>query len=110
MENAITRNTGAFGFTAKHLHASALAALRDCQQVNVAERLGIAASTVLRRSEKYPEVMENLAGSGVKDFVFDGERKVGNDEYQFLLKSVKELMELKLKFLQEKAPAATEAI
>lgn len=106
MENAITRNSGSTIFIAKHLYASALAALRDTQQVNAAGRLGVASSTVQRRTDKYPEVMENLAASGIEDFVMRGEKKIPEDEYRILIKYAMNWMAAQAK---KETSAATEA-
>lgn len=69
----------------RHLHTLALKALFKTRQAEVARRLNVADSTVLRRTEKYPEIMETLAASGIEDFVMKGEMKVSLDQYRWLM-------------------------
>jgi len=69
----------------RRLHALALQALFKTRQAEVARRLNVADSTVLRRTEKYPELMETLAASGIEDFVMKGEMKVSLDQYRWLM-------------------------
>ena len=69
----------------RHLHTLALKALFKTRQAEVARRLNVADSTVLRRTEKYPEIMETLAASGIEDFVMKGEMKIPQDQYRWLM-------------------------
>jgi len=69
----------------RHLHTQALKALFNTRQAEVARRLNVADSTILRRTEKYPEIMETLAASGIEDFVMKGEMKVSLDQYRWLM-------------------------
>ncbi|BET63274.1 hypothetical protein YPSE1_27330 [Yersinia pseudotuberculosis] len=39
----------------------------------------------MRRAEKYPEIMEQLAASGVQDFVMEGEKKLPIEQYRYLM-------------------------
>lgn len=84
MEIAKTRKQGA-SVKGRRLHALALKALFKTRQAEVARRLNVADSTVLRRIEKYPELMETLAASGIEDFVMKGEMKVSLDQYRWLM-------------------------
>lgn len=106
MENAKPRKNSTVEFISRHLIASAHQALNATRQTVVAKLLGVADSTVLRRTEKYPEVMDNLAGSGVEDFVMRGERKIPLDEYRYLLRAVAELASLKLSMSDDAELAA----
>ena len=69
----------------RHLHTLALKALFKTRQAEVARRLNVADSTVLRRTEKYPELMETLAASGIEDFVMKGEMKIPQEQYRWLM-------------------------
>lgn len=69
----------------RHLHTLALKALFKTRQSVVARRLKVADSTILRRTEKYPELMETLAASGIEDFVMKGEMKIPQDQYRWLM-------------------------
>jgi len=69
----------------RHLHTQALKALFNTRQAEVARRLNVADSTILRRTEKYPEFMETLAASGIEDFVMKGEMKVPLEQYRWLM-------------------------
>ena len=69
----------------RHLHTQALKALFNTRQAEVARRLNVADSTILRRAEKYPELMETLAASGIEDFVMKGEMKIPQDQYRWLM-------------------------
>ncbi|HHZ8299489.1 TPA: hypothetical protein ACWL8W_003969, partial [Proteus mirabilis] len=66
--------------------------------------LGVHDSTILRRTEKYPEICETLVASGIIDFVMEGERKISEEEYRFLWKQMGELSQMKIK---ENASIAT---
>uniref|UniRef100_UPI0025C592A4 hypothetical protein n=1 Tax=Candidatus Symbiopectobacterium sp. TaxID=2816440 RepID=UPI0025C592A4 len=81
MQNAKTRKNSAVEFISRHLVATAYQAIVRVRQTNIAKILGVADSTVLRRSEKLTETMDILAASGVQDFVFEGEKKMPLDEY-----------------------------
>ncbi|MEN4883346.1 hypothetical protein ABEI17_21835 [Pantoea agglomerans] len=70
----------------RHLHTLALKALFTTRQTEVARRLNVADSTILRRTEKYPEIMETLAASGIEDFVMKGEMKIPKEQYRWLMK------------------------
>ncbi|MGR6438814.1 transposase family protein [Proteus mirabilis] len=84
-------------FISNHLIASALQALRNKTQSAVARTLGVHDSTILRRTEKYPEICETLVASGIIDFVMEGERKISEEEYRFLWKQMGELSQMKIK-------------
>lgn len=84
-------------FISNHLIASALQALRNKTQSAVARKLGVHDSTILRRTEKYPEICETLVASGIIDFVMEGERKISEEEYRFLWKQMGELSQMKIK-------------
>ncbi|MER5029605.1 hypothetical protein [Pantoea anthophila] len=84
MEAAKKRKQGA-SVQGRHLHTQALKALFNTRQAEVARRLNVADSTILRRTEKYPEIMETLAASGIEDFVMKGEMKVSLDQYRWLM-------------------------
>lgn len=84
-------------FISNHLIASALQALRNKTQSAVARTLGVHDSTILRRTEKYPEICETLVASGIIDFVMEGERKISEEEYRFLWKQMDELSQMKIK-------------
>ncbi|EQA5331380.1 CII family transcriptional regulator [Proteus mirabilis] len=88
-------------FISNHLMASALQALRNKTQSVVAKTLGVHDSTILRRTEKYPEICETLVASGIVDFVMEGERKISEEEYRFLWKQVGEFSQWKTGALQE---------
>ena len=79
------RKTGNVAFISRHLLATAHHALTNTRQTVVAKLLDVADSTVLRRTEKYPEVMETLAASGVEDFVMRGEKKIPIEHYRHLI-------------------------
>ncbi|MEM7998231.1 hypothetical protein Q4R43_18925, partial [Morganella morganii] len=68
----------------------------------VAKLLGVHDSTVLRRTEKLPEICETLAAAGITDFVLPGEKKISEEEYRFLWKQIGELSLMRTK---ENAPA-----
>lgn len=84
METANTRKQGS-SVQGRHLHTLALKALFNTRQSVVARRLNVADSTILRRTEKYPELMEMLAASGIEDFVMKGEMKIPQDQYRWLM-------------------------
>lgn len=84
MEAAKKRKQGS-SVQGRHLHTQALKALFNTRQAEVARRLNVADSTILRRTEKYPEIMETLAASGIEDFVMKGEMKVSLDQYRWLM-------------------------
>ncbi|WP_369788345.1 hypothetical protein [Rouxiella sp. WC2420] len=85
MDVAKPRKTGSVAFIGRHLLAAAHHALTSTRQSVVARLLDVADSTVLRRTEKYPEIMETLAASGVEDFVMRGERKMPLEHYRHLI-------------------------
>jgi len=72
----------------------------------VAKLLNVADSTILRRTEKFPELMETLAASGVEDFVMRGEKKMPMDQYRWLMTVAMEFARLQLEMTKEKAPNA----
>ena len=84
MDAAKTRKQGTT-LQGRHLHSLALRALFNTRQSVVARRLNVADSTILRRAEKYPELMETLAASGIEDFVMKGEMKIPQDQYRWLM-------------------------
>jgi len=84
MDAANTRKQGS-SVQGRHLHTLALKALFNTRQTEVARRLNVADSTILRRTEKYPELMETLAASGIEDFVLKGEMKISQDQYRWLM-------------------------
>lgn len=69
----------------RYLNAQAMKALFNARQTEVAKKLKVADSTILRRTEKYPQLMETLAASGIEDFVMKGEMKVSLDQYRWLM-------------------------
>ncbi|EJG2193371.1 MULTISPECIES: hypothetical protein [Klebsiella] len=104
MDKAKTRNSG-IAFVGRHLLASAHQALVKTKQSSVAKLLGVHDSTVMRRTEKYPEIMDQLAASGVEDFVMRGERKLPLEHYRWLMTVAMEFAKLQLEITEkEKAP------
>lgn len=85
MEHASPRKSSSVAFIGRHLLASAHQALITTRQSVVAKLLAVADSTVLRRTEKYPEIMETLAACGVEDFVMRGEKKMPLEHYRHLI-------------------------
>jgi len=106
MEHANPRKSGNIAFIGRHLLASAHQALTNTRQSVVARLLEVADSTVLRRTEKYPEIMETLAASGVEDFVMRGEKKMPMETYRHLIWIQLEYSRLQLEMTKEKAPNA----
>lgn len=106
MEAAKTRKTPTVSFIGRHLLAAAHQALSNTRQTVVAKLLNVADSTVLRRTEKYPEIMDQLAASGVEDFVMKGERKMPLEHYRHLIWIQLEYSRLQLEMTNEKAPSA----
>ncbi|MEN3259228.1 hypothetical protein AAH678_16330 [Sodalis endosymbiont of Spalangia cameroni] len=104
MENAKTRKSSAVEFISRHLVTAAYQAITRIKQTNIAKILGVADSTVLRRSERLTETMDILAASGVQDFVFEGEKKLPLDEYRYLLRSAMELARIHLVGTEKNAP------
>ncbi|MCA1176678.1 MULTISPECIES: hypothetical protein [unclassified Pantoea] len=88
----------------RRLLTSAHKALLNTRQTEVARRLNVADSTVLRRTEKYPEIMETLAASGVEDFVLNGEMKVPLEQYRWLLTVAIQFAEFELERTKGKTP------
>ncbi|MEQ1964364.1 hypothetical protein ABLB69_14585 [Xenorhabdus khoisanae] len=80
----ITRNAST-RFISNHLLASALQPIRSVTQRVIANHLGVADSTITRRIEQFSSFTDILAAAGVTDFVMSGERKIGEDEYKFLI-------------------------
>ncbi|KAJ9430487.1 hypothetical protein PMI39_023275 [Pantoea sp. YR343] len=101
---ANSRKYNASTITGRRLLASAHKALITTRQTEVARRLNVADSTVLRRTEKYPEIMETLAASGVEDFVLSGEMKVTLEQYRWLLTVAIQFAECELERTKEKTP------
>jgi len=104
MEPAKTRNS-AVAFIGKHLLSAAHQALVKTKQSTVAKALGVHDSTVLRRTEKYPEIMDQLAASGVEEFVMKGEKKLPLDQYRWLMTIALEFAKYQLEITNEKAPS-----
>lgn len=104
MQDATTRKSGCIAFIGRHLLACAHQALSTTRQTVVAKALGVADSTILRRTEKFPELMETLAASGVEDFVMQGEKKLPLDQYRWLMTVAMEFAKLQLEITKEKAP------
>lgn len=102
MEHANPRKSASIEYIARHLVASAHQALTSTRQSVVAKILSVADSTVLRRTEKYPEIMETLAASGVEDFVMTGERKMPIEHYRHLIWIQLEYSRLQLEMTKEK--------
>ena len=88
-------------FVSNHLMTTAHQAIRNTTQTVVAKLLGVHDSTILRRTEKLPEICETLAAAGIRDFVLPGERKISEEEYRFLWKQIGELSQMRIK---ENAP------
>ncbi|WP_199756256.1 hypothetical protein [Candidatus Pantoea deserta] len=93
--------------SSQHLLATAQRALLKTRQTEVARRLRVSDSTVLRRTAKYPEIMETLAASGVENFALRGEMKVPLDQYRWLLTVAIKFAESELERTNEKAPDCT---
>lgn len=104
MELTKTRKSHGLSVHGRHLLAQAHKALLRTRQTEVAKRLNVADSTVLRRTEKYPEIMETLAASGVEDFVLRGEMKVPLEQYRWLLTVAIQFAECELERTKEKNP------
>jgi hypothetical protein len=104
MEQANPRKSGSIAFIGRHLLATAHQALSNTRQSVVAKLLEVADSTILRRTEKYPEIMETLAACGVEDFVMRGERKMPLEHYRHLIWIQLEYSRLQLEMTKEKAP------
>ncbi|MFC0179961.1 hypothetical protein [Thorsellia kenyensis] len=85
MQNANTRKRNLNDSTTNLLLNRAHSSIRKITQTQVAKNLGVADSTVLRRTEKVKEVFEVLAALGINDFVFEGERVLEESEYRILL-------------------------
>lgn len=104
MEQANPRKN--IAFIGRHLLTAAHQALSNTRQTAVAKLLNVADSTILRRTEKYPEVLETLAATGVEDFVMKGEKKMPLDQYRWLMTIAMEFAKLQLEMTKEKAPNA----
>ena len=105
MERAKTRKD--ILYKARHLVATAHQALSKKRQTVVAKTLEVADSTVLRRTEKYPEIMDQLAACDVIDFVFEGERKLPLDQYRWLMTVAMQFAKYQLEITaKENAPDA----
>lgn len=98
------RKTEGVIVNSKHLLSAAHKALLKTRQTEVARRLNVADSTILRRTEKYPEIMETLAASGIEDFVLKGEMKVPLEQYRWLLTVAIQFAEYELERTKEKTP------
>lgn len=85
MKTAIASKSHMNSSVRKHLLSSAHKALFNAKQTKVARCLNVSDSTILRRTEKYPELMETLAASGIEDFVMKGEMTVSLDQYRWLM-------------------------
>jgi len=104
LKYANTRKSLCYEKSSQHLLATAHRALLKTRQTEVARRLKVSDSTILRRTAKYPEIMETLAASGVEDFVLRGEMKVPLDQYRWLLTVAIRFAESELERTNEKAP------
>ncbi|MGK3116270.1 hypothetical protein [Candidatus Pantoea formicae] len=104
MQQTKTRKVTGFNKIGRDLLAKAHMALSTTRQTEVAKRLNVADSTILRRTEKYPEIMETLAASGVEDFVLTGEMKVPLEQYRWLLTVAIQYAEFELERTKGKAP------
>lgn len=102
MDHAKPRKSGSIAFIGRHLVSAAHQALTNTRQSVVARLLEVADSTVLRRAEKYPEIMETLAASGVEDFVMRGEKKMPIEHYRHLIWIQLEYSRLQLEMTKEK--------
>ena len=108
MEAAKPRKSTSIAFIGRHLLSAAHQALSNTRQTVVAKLLNVADSTVLRRTEKYPEIMDQLAASGVEDFVMKGERKIPLEHYRHLIWIQLEYSRLQLEMTKEKAAEVLE--
>jgi len=108
MEHANERKSGSIAFIGRHLLSAAHQALSNTRQTVVAKLLNVADSTVLRRTEKYPEIMDQLAASGVEDFVMKGERKIPLEHYRHLIWIQLEYSRLQLEMTKEKTAEVLE--
>lgn len=106
MENAKTRKSAALQFVSRHLVSAAFQALSTTRQTVVAKLLDVADSTILRRTEKYPEIMETLAASGVEDFVMKGEKKLPLEQYRYLMTVAMEFAKYQLALTEDNSLAA----
>ncbi len=104
MEHANTRKTQTVSFIGRHLLSAAHQALSVTRQTVVAKLLNVADSTVLRRTEKYPEIMDQLAACGVEDFVMKGEKKIPMEQYRWLMTVAMEFAKLQLEITKKEAP------
>lgn len=107
MEQTKTRKSPAIEFISRHLISTAHQALSSTRQTVVAKLLNVADSTILRRTEKYPEIMETLAASGVEDFVMRGEKKLPLEQYRYLMTVAMEFAKYQLEITNEKAGQCT---
>lgn len=103
MEHEKTRKNAAIEFISRHLVSTAHQALSATRQTVVARLLNVADSTILRRTEKFPEIMDTLAASGVEDFVMRGEKKLPLEQYRWLMSTAMEFARLQLDLTKEKA-------
>ncbi|MDE9541199.1 hypothetical protein [Xenorhabdus bovienii] len=87
MEHANARKTrnASTRFVSNHLLASALQPIRTVTQRVIAQKLGVADSTITRRVEQFSGFTDVLAAAGVEDFVMRGEKKIAEDEYRYLI-------------------------
>ncbi|WP_447879834.1 hypothetical protein [Serratia fonticola] len=106
MEHAKTRKTSAIQFVSRHLVSTAYQALSITRQTVAAKLLGVADSTILRRAEKYPEIMDTLAACGVEDFVMKGEKKLPVEQYRYLMTVAMEFAKYQLEVTEGDAIAA----
>lgn len=106
MKYAKACKNAAIEFVSRHLVSAAHQALLSTRQTVVAKLLDVADSTVLHRTKKYPEVMENLAASGVEDFVMRGEKKIPLEQYRYLMTVAMEFAKYQLEITNEKAADA----
>lgn len=110
MEQAKPRKSPTIAFIGRHLLSTAHQALSNTRQSVVAKMLDVADSTILRRTEKYPELMETLAASGVEDFVLKGEKKISLEEYRWLMSMAMKFASLQLEMTKEKAEMSSNSI
>ncbi|MDE9463697.1 hypothetical protein KKJ03_20420, partial [Xenorhabdus bovienii] len=59
--------------------------IRTVTQRVIAQKLGVADSTITRRVEQFSSFTDVLAAAGVTDFVMRGEKKIAEDEYRYLI-------------------------
>jgi len=96
MDIAKTRKNGAVEFISRHLVSSARQAIVRVTQTAIAKSLSKPDSTIMRRTERLADDMEILAAAGIRDFVYEGEKKVTVDQYRYLMTMAMEFAKLQL--------------